>query len=838
MRQAGLAPDASDERCYHCGLPLPEGEAPSLDFAGERRFCCEGCKSVCQAIIASGNGDYYRFREQAGKTVDARELARLVSRFNLYDNPDIQKDFVRRGDTWREAWLILEEIRCAACLWLNERSLRQLDGVVDVQMDYAAQQARVRWDPARIALSDILASIAAIGYVAHPFDPRYREALNAELRQRSVKRIIFAAILGMVVMQTAIGGYFFGAPVEGKGYPLWVSISRWSSLLATGAILAYPGQLFFRNAWRDIRNRSAGMDVPVALGLGLAWLGSLAATVTGVGEVYYESIAMFVLFILLARHLELRARIDATALLDRLLRVIPASARKITDQGSAEVAVVELRPGDRVALAPGETAPVDGVLKSPRGSFDESLLTGEMAPVMRVAGDAIVSGAINIEQPVEIEVSRSSQDSTLARIQQLARNSLASKPDYVDLAERVAGKFVVAILALASLTVGFWTWADPGHALARGIAVLIVTCPCALALASPVALSLCASGLNRFHMVALRMASIEALHQVDTVALDKTGTLTTGKPELTGVRPLQTLDSDRLLAIAAAMEQGSEHPFARALKSAAGDLALPTATDIAHVPGKGVMASIDGEIWRLGSEHFAAPRGDEASLVAPAEKLRREGLSVLILSNASGPQALFSIADPLREGVDAFIQALRQPRRVGLAGRFWPWRGPAARRRVVIISGDHPESVRALADRLDVDEALGGLSPDDKLAWLKRQQRHGHRLMMVGDGVNDAPVLAAADVSMAFSDATDLAQSHADLVVIGKDYTQLAGGLDLMEKTRRIVLWNLGWAVTYNLLAVPAAAVGWITPWMAAIGMSLSSFVVVINSLRLKSFRP
>ncbi|HGG60440.1 MAG TPA: heavy metal translocating P-type ATPase, partial [Gammaproteobacteria bacterium] len=745
--------------CFHCGLPLPAGEAPSLDFSGEqRRFCCEGCKSVCRAIIDSGNGDYYRYREQTAKTTDARELARLLSRFNLYDNPEVQKDFIREGESWREAWLILEEIRCAACLWLNERTLRRLDGVIDVQMDYTAQQARVRWDPDRLQLSEILSAIAAIGYVAHPFDPRYREALNEEMRQRSDKRIIFAAILGMVVMQTAIGSYFFGAPVEGKGYPLWITLSRWSSLLATGAILAYPGQTFFRNAWRDIRNRSAGMDAPVALGLGLAWLGSLWATVTGQGEVYYESIAMFVLFILLARRLELRARIEATALLDRLGRVIPATARRITDQGVSEVAVVELRPGDRIALSPGETVPVDGQLLSPRSSFDESLLSGEAKPVTHVEGDEIVGGAINIEQPIEIEVGRASRDSTLAQLQQLARKSLASKPSYVDLAEKVAGKFVAAILLLAALTVAFWAWVDPAHALGRGIAVLIVTCPCALALASPVALSLCASGLNRFHMAALRMASIETVHQVDTVALDKTGTLTTGKPEVAGVLPLRSLDRDRLLRIAAAMEKGSEHPFAHALKTAAEGLPPIEATAIVHHPGEGVEAMIEGERWRLGGEAFALGAPNGAVDAGAAEGLRKQGLSVLCLSNGEGPQALFSIADPLREGVDAFLRAVRQPWAPSFPEKLWRLIRPGSRgrdgRRVVILSGDHPDSVQAVGDRLGVDMALGGLTPEKKLAWLRREQRRGHRLMMVGDGVNDAPVLAAADVSMAFSDAT------------------------------------------------------------------------------------
>jgi len=321
-----------DSKCFHCNLPVVEKYPPVLEVeALQRSFCCHGCKAVCKVIVDSGNADYYKHREGSARTFNNTELPELLDKLKLYDNEKIQREFIRtdKNKNWKEAWLILEEIRCAACMWLNERTLRNLEGILDVQMDYTGQQARVRWDPDKIKLSQILSAISNIGYHAHPFDPSQRESLNKEQKQRSVERIIFALIMGMAVMQSAIGGYFYG-DVNAQGeFPLWIKISRWVNVVSTFLILAYPGQLFFRSAWRDLKNKSLGMDVPVVIGLSVAWLGSLYSTIRGVGDVYFESIAMFVIFLLIARHIELKSRIKSTALLDRSAKIIPQTAKRI-----------------------------------------------------------------------------------------------------------------------------------------------------------------------------------------------------------------------------------------------------------------------------------------------------------------------------------------------------------------------------------------------------------------------------------------------------------------------------------------------------------------------------
>jgi len=813
----------------------------------QQAFCCYGCQSVCELIINSGNGDFYQHRDSPSPHLETQDLPVLLDKLKIYDKPEIQADFVRSSDEGKEAYLILEEIRCAACLWLNERTIRSLTGVFDVNVDYTSQQAMVRWDPEIIELSEILAAITRLGYVAHPFDPSHREALNAELKQRSVRRLIVVSLLGMMVMQIAIGSYFFGQPDAQGQYPLWITLSRWSSLILTGVILAYPGQLFFSNAWRDLKNRTLGMDVPVALGLGVAWAGSLVAMITGRGEVYFESIAMFVTFLLFARYAEIRVRITAADLLDRSAKIIPQMVSCQSGSELKQVAVFELVIGDRIIIRPGEAVPVDAVLLSAASSFDESLLNGESKPVRYQTGDAIAGGSINIDQTIELEVVASSDKSTLSKIQQLTRDSVNSRPYYIDIADRIAGKFIAAILAIATATFLGWIFIDPDKALEHSIAVLIVTCPCALALAAPVSLSLCAAGLSRLHVISRRLSIIEQLSRADCIVFDKTGTLTTGVPELKSLVAIDDspagLDEESLLQIAAVMEQGSEHPFARAICSKAeqADKILSNKvqsnikpsdfliTERRNFTGQGVEAGLETEggvsCWRLGSERFSVPKpGMEEfdhhltkSLQQKIDHWRKRNGSVLFLSEENVLRAVFFIHDPLREGIQQFLQE-----QTGFSQR-------------VILSGDHPDSVASVAEQLGIEEAYGGLLPEEKLHWVRQRQEQGATVFMLGDGINDAPTLAVANVSATFSSATDFAKRHSDLLILSKDFLRLAEVLAFMKKTRTVIVQNLSWAVAYNLLAVPAAALGWVTPWMAAIGMSLSSLLVVANSLRLRN---
>lgn len=827
-----------DHTCFHCGLPVTDKKPATLIIDGTQQlFCCHGCKTVCEFIIDSGNADYYKYRDTSARTFDESELPRLLDNLKLYDKEEIQREFIRsqRDGDWNEVWLILDEIRCAACMWLNERTLYSLEGVLEVQMDYTGQQARVRWDPDKIKLSEILSAITNIGYYAHPFDPSQRESLNTEQKQRSMHRIIFALVLGMLVMQSSIGAYFYGEADAQGNYPLWMTISRWANVFVCLSILAYPGQLFFRNAWRDLKNRTLGMDVPIVIGLTAAWTGSLYNTIRGSGEVYFESIAMFVIFLLVARHIELRSRITATALLDRTAKIIPQTVTLFADNGYKEVAAIELKRGDRIQVSPGETLAVDGILRSSSSSFDESLLSGESLPVTYKEGDHVPGGAINVDQVIEVEVLAGKADSLLNEIHQLTQRSVSFRPRYVDIAENVAGVFVATILSIATLTYLFWYWRDPELALSHTIAVLIVTCPCALALAAPVSLTLGAAGLNKLHILPVRMSAIEKLAHVDTIVFDKTGTLTSGKPVVDSIHVLGDRDKNFYMNIAACLEHGSHHPFAKAICEAAlsstadSEITKPSfeIDQSRQFPGQGVEALIRSEgyekRWRLGNEKFVLSEVNDlpASITTEIAKAREQGRSILYLADDEAVQAIVSITDPLRNHAEQFII---QARESGIDN-------------FIILSGDNQKSVAAIAQRLGIDEVHGDLLPDEKLQWLLdyQAQKSGTegKVLMFGDGINDAPTLAAADVSMSFSDATDLAKNQCDFIMLGKGYELLASGFQLMRKTRKIILQNLGWAIGYNILVIPAAVMGYVTPWMAAIGMSLSSLLVIANSLRI-----
>jgi Cu2+-exporting ATPase len=743
----------------------------------------------------------------------------FLSRVELFDRPEIQQDFVTHvGDT-REAALLLDNIRCPACLWLNERHLRSLPGVVEVYIDDTTQRARVRWDPQVIRLSEILRAITDIGYLAHPYDATRSEQLNRLRRRRSTERLIFAGAVGMLVMNFSLATYFMGDTGAAGALPLWISVGRWTSLLATLLLLAYPGQEFFAGAWNDLRHRRLGMDVPVVLGLSAAFIGSLHATVTQQGEVYFDSIAMFIFLLLLARRLELRGKLRAADRLDRLARIMPRTASRLDAAGAVTaVAVDELVPGERIRLSPGETLPVDGTLITGISNFDESLLTGEARPVVHQPGDAVVAGSVNREQPVTIRVTHTVQHSAVSEIRHLVERGLEVRPRYAMLAEQVASGFVAVLLLIATATAGYWLWTEPGNWLPSTIAVLIVTCPCALALATPVALAVSAGRFIDLGVLPLRMRALDALARSDLFVFDKTGTLTSGRPAVTAVVLVAGLDEDTCLRHAAALAAESAHPMAHALRQVVPQPRL-VITRVENVPGAGIRASIGGREWRLGKPGFVADSSvDDEHTRAIIADGRARGQLVSLLTNPDGVQAVVFFDDPLRPDIDTLLAGLKD----------------SGVRQLAILSGDAQDSVQKLGKQLGIEAVHGGQSPADKLAWTQAQQAQGRQLAMFGDGINDAPTLAAADVSISFADATDLANVSSDFLILGDDARSLVDARQLARQTRRNIMQNFGWAAAYNLIAVPFAAAGWIPPWGAAIGMSFSSLFVVMNALRLQ----
>ncbi len=799
-------------KCFHCGLPVPPGSDYRVEIDGEpREMCCPGCQAVAQAIVDNNLTDFYRYRTASARNPQEAVPAALKA-LDLYDKAELQKSFVHtvEGEV-REASLILEGIVCAACVWLNEHHVNALPGVIEFRINYSTRRARVKWDDGRIHLSEILRAIADIGYVAHPFDPGRQEQLYKKERAKAMRRLAIAGLGAMQVMMLAVALYagdYDGMQINLRDF------MRWVSMLITVPVLLYSASPFFTAAWRDLRRRQLGMDVPVALAVFSAFFASAWATVTGHGAVYYDSVTMFTFFLLTGRFLEMGARQRAGQAAEELVRLLPATATRLVDGGEEVVTVAELMPGDRVLIRPGEPVPADGRVREGRSSVDESLLTGESLPRPRTIGDDLVGGTVNIESPLQMEVTKVGEDTVLSSIVRLLDRAQTEKPRIAGLADRVAGWFVGALLLIAAGVAWYWYLHRPEDAFWITLSVLVVTCPCALSLATPAAVTAATGRLTRLGLLTTRGHALETLARATHVIFDKTGTLTFGRLALDSVDVLGALDRDACLGLAAALERGSEHPVAKVLLEAAASPAV--AADVQATPGQGVEGIVDGRRLRIGNRHFVCALSGADLPAAAGDRPATE----VVLGDEAGVLAVFHLADRLRpEAIDA-VKALQQ---LGL--------------QVQLLSGDQPPAVRAVAAELGIAEAHGAMLPADKLEHIRTLQRQGAVVAMVGDGVNDAPVLAGAQVSLAMGGGTQLAHASADMVLLSERLDHLPEGVRTARRTLMVVRENLAWAVLYNVIAIPLAAAGDVAPWMAAIGMSASSLLVVLNALRLAAPR-
>ena len=807
--------------CYHCGLDVPSGTALFVEIDGVRRaMCCAGCQAVAQAIVANQLTEYYRHRDSLPDR-PREAVPDALRELGLFDDPAVQKDFVRPvGEHEREASLILEGITCAACVWLNEKHVAHQDGVTGVQINYATRRARVRWDARRIKLSDILGAIAAIGYRAYPYDAARSEQIAQRERRTALWRLFVAGFGMMQVMMYAVPAYL---AEDGTMSQDIERLLRWASLILTVPVVLYSAAPFFRNAWRDLRLKSVGMDVPVALGVGVAFGASVWATVASGGEVYFDSVTMFVFLLLCGRYLEMMARQKAVRSVEDLGRVLPAFALRLADAAAEpeRVPVGTLAVNDLVLVPPGEVFPADGVIADGSTSADESLLTGESQPVPKQVGDEVTGGSVNRSSPVQVHVWRVGDETRLAAIQRLMERASTEKPRVVETADRVAAHFVAALLIIAALTAGAWYLVDPARALWVSVSVLVVSCPCALSLATPVALTVATGTMSREGLLVTRGHAIETLARATHFVFDKTGTLTRGLLRLGDVVLLGSRDDRQALHIAAALERGSEHAVGAGFRNAAPqDEQAVTATGIRSVTGLGVEGRIDGSLHRAGRIEFVA----EIAGDLPRERVAGIGLetgSWVGLGGEGGWVALFRFDDAIRPQAADLVRMLRQ-------GGY----------DVSILSGDTPGAVRRVADELGVEDAHGALSPQEKHRFVASLQQAGEVVAAVGDGVNDAPILAQAQVSVAMGGGTDLARTQGDLILLSGNLLHLAAGVSTARKALSVIRQNLAWAFAYNIVAIPAAMLGWVTPWMAGIGMSASSLLVVLNALRLQRPRP
>jgi Cu2+-exporting ATPase len=850
-----------EQTCYHCGLPIPAGVNLSVTILGEpRALCCVGCQAVAEAIVENGLADYYKSRDALPESQREAKPA-ILDQLALFDHDEFQKSFVRDlGEHEREASLMLEGITCAACVWLNERHIGQLAGVTGVDVNYATRRARVRWDAGKIKLSDILSAIAAIGYRAHPYDASRYEELAQKERRSALWRVWVAGFGAMQVMMYAIPAYIAG---EGEMSQDIETLIRWASLLLTLPVVFYSAAPFFKGAWRDLKLFRVGMDVPVALGVGGAFAASVWATATQGGEVYFDSVAMFVFFLLGGRYLEMTAQQKAISVGEALAKLMPAFCQRLPrypEPGEAEqVMVTELQPGDVVRVPPGEIIPCDGAVQEGTSNANEALLTGESRPVKKTPGDAVTGGAVNVDSPLVIRVGAVGEQTRLSAIIRLMERAAAEKPGIVVMADKVAQWFVLALLIVAALTAAGWYWIDPARALWITVSVLVVTCPCALALATPTVLTVASGALAKQGLLVTRGHALETLARATHFVFDKTGTLTQGRMMLTvlahgdvstdgktsargGIfmtrEGAARYSEEQALILAASLEQASEHPVAQALRRAAREYGsnatpLPTLLPIEAAraeTGQGVSGELEGRRFYIGRPDYVfahSKAAETAEVVEVTETVewppgwRTSGDTVLALGDETGMLAFFRLGDEIRPEAKALIADLK-----------------ASGCRTLLMSGDAAPVVERVAVALGMDGAEAEMSPEAKREAVRALQAQGAIVAMMGDGVNDAPVLAQAQVSIAMGSGAQLARTQADLVLLSENLLGFLAGVKKSRFTLAVIRQNLAWAFLYNLFALPLAIMGHVAPWAAGIGMSASSLLVVLNALRIQKKEP
>ncbi len=795
--------------CYHCGLPVPGGRRYEVNIDGSARaMCCPACQAVAEVISAGGFAQYYQYRTENSERPEA------AHEFAAFDTPAFQQSFVsEEKDGSSSVQLLIGGIHCAACVWLIEHYLRQLPAVSAVRVSLSEQQASICWNPEQLKLSEICAAIAAIGYAAQPFTHSRLEQLRDAEQRQALRRLAVAGIGMMQVGMFAIGLYSAGENIAVE----YRSLLRWVSLLVATVIVFYAARPFFSGAWRSVQTRSPGMDLPIAIAIGLAYTASVYATVTGSGEVYFDSVSMFTFFLLCGRYLEMRARHRSGRVTADVLSLLPATVlRARPDETWEAIPATSISCGDILLVKSGQAIPADGSVMSGASNVNEAALTGEFMPITKQHGDSVSAGTINGENPLTIRVEATGKDMRISRIKQLLDRAQDEKPRVEELAQRISLWFVLVLLSIASMVWVFWHFTQPDLALTITLSVLVVSCPCALSLATPTAITAATNSLRQRGLLVTRRTVWEALPQLAHVIFDKTGTLTQGDFRIDAVEVVGELDEQQCFAIAAALERGSSHPIAHAF--AGYDSGLPVAA-LHSATGQGVQGVIAGKRYRLGGVSYVAAM--TGATVPETPQSTQSTQNAILLATEQGLVARFRLHDKLRPDAAAMIRQLQ-----------------AKNLSVHLLSGDASGAAADVAAQLGIDNVVEGAQPQDKLAYVQKLQAGGNdkaqaKVMMVGDGINDIPVLAAADVSLAMLDASDLAKTSADCVLLTPSLAMLPDVFAMAGRTNKTIRQNLLWALLYNASAVPLAALGFVPPWMAAIGMSASSIFVILNSLRL-----
>ncbi|MBX3384981.1 MAG: heavy metal translocating P-type ATPase [Phycisphaeraceae bacterium] len=808
--------------CTHCGLVVPRG---LIEHGATQQFCCAGCRSAFAIIHSCGLDRYYALRdaaEDAART-DAEPLTVAADRsYEEFDSPTFHSLYVKpSGVGLSTVTLRLAGVHCAACVWLVERLPRLAPpGVIESRLDLMRATVTVVWDPARVTLSRIAETLAAIGYKPHAArEGREREQQVREDREHLVRIGVAGACAGNVMLLATClyAGLFEGIEPETR------LLFRWLSMGITLVALAWPGRVFFKSALAAIRTRTPHLDVPISLALAGGGLWSIYATLFDIGEVYYDSLSVLVFLLLVGRFIQHRQQRRAADAVELLYSVTPGSARRIENGQPSNVPVESLKAGDVVEVRPGESVPADGSVIGPGGTIDLTILTGESRPVKLAQGDQAPAGAVCLGTPIRISVELTGEETRVGRLMRLIQQGAQRKAPVVQLANTLSGLFIFGMLGLGAIAAIVWLFIDPARAIEQGVAILVVTCPCALGLATPLVLTVALGRAARRGMFIKGADVVQSLSKPGTMFLDKTGTLTEGRMSVVEWHGDKSLRSP-----VAAIESLCVHPIATALtrdlasQTASDDPTFPRVEDFTHTIGGGVEARIGADRYTIGSATFLASRGLRIRIdsAQSAALMAERGLTPVLIAVNGESLATVGIGDRPRSETADVLRSLRS------AG----WN-------LAILSGDEVALVRRLADSLGIEEARGRLSPEQKLDAVQTAARSGP-VVFVGDGVNDAAALAAATVGIAVKGGAEASLAAADVYLNTPGISSVGTLVDQSRRTMRIIKFTLGASFIYNVIAAGGAIAGFVTPLLAAFIMPLSSLTVLAIAIRSRSFMP
>lgn len=800
-------------QCYHCAQPIPEGLDCQTTLNNEvAYFCCYGCLAVAQTILGHGLSAYYQFRQGNHQTSELISQER-IEKLRVYDSPAFQKQFVyfTPDKSYYETHLVIQGLHCPACVWLIEKRLIRLNGLDSVTVNLTTGRASIRWQQDIMPLSKIVEAILHLGYQATPDMQQQQAKLFKQQKNEALTRVGLSGLFMMQVMMLSVGLYL---GVEMDMIKAHQTFIRWCCLALTFPVLWLCGRPFFKSAWIALWHRQLNMDVPVVTALTICFVASIWFTLTGGEDVYYDAICMFVFFLSLSRFIDLNARYKLSAPFFAFQSLTPQWATRCVEQQYETVATHDVQPGDRLLVKPGETIPADGCIVKGETSVSESMLTGESCPKYKQPGDSVYTGSQNIEQAIILKVQASGLNTLLSQMIRLLSTAQSQKSKMVERANDIAQWFIAAVLGITLITcvVGWFNQLD--NLLPTVIAMLVVTCPCALSLAIPTVVTCGTYRLMRQGILVVNNHLLHGLTQITDVVFDKTGTLTTGQLSVTHYECLTQSATVDVKQVAYTLEQNSEHPIAKAIVSYCEPF-VNTPLSVQRVKlyaNQGVEATIDSKTYRLGRLSFVQAQWQDTS---SCDEQTQAQFSYL--GDEKQLLAKFQTSDQVRENASELIEYLHSK---GLC--------------VHLLSGDPSSAPRQIGQQLNIKHVTANASIEEKLAYVNHLISQSKKVLMVGDGVNDAAVLKRAHVSIAVQSATELAKMNADGILVSNNLNDIRRACQIAQKAQFIMSQNITWAIVYNVFALPLAMLGWVTPYWAALGMSVSSLCVVVNATRLK----